>query len=201
MRQIPKDVLELALGDRVKVPSDKLQQIEDMAVAARDLTQEIKDQEDVIKQKKKRLALILESDLPDIMGQVGIDHVGVPARGNNPGFDVNVVNDRSANIAAGWEPERKREAYDWLEANGHGDLIKSSLRIDFPREKVEEARAAAELIENKFGVDVEVSESIHPQTMSAWFREACAKHLPLPPLDLIGARIARVAKLKERKPE
>src|SRR5262245_38164094 len=188
MKRIPKETLAAALEDKKVVPEDKLERIRDLATTARELDLEIRDEEERLKQRKKRLAALLELELPDLMGEVGIDNVGVPAKGNMPAFDIKVVTERSANIAAGWEEERRQEAIQWLIDNGHGDIVKSSLRIDFPREKIEEARAAADLISDKFGIDVEVSESVHPQTMSAWFREACASHLVLPALDLIGAR-------------
>jgi hypothetical protein len=197
--KMAKDTLAAARAYKPVVDEDKLTRIREVAVEARSLELSIEEQEENLSRAKANLRQLYEGLLPDLMGEAGIDHIGVPARGNRPAFDVKIAIERSANIAASWEPERRQEALDWLEKNGHGDLIKASIRIDFPREKIQEARAAAELIERRFGVEADVTESVHAQTLSAWFREACARNLKLPPFEVIGAKIVRLAKAKVRK--
>jgi hypothetical protein len=47
---------------------------------------------------------------------------------------VKAENYYKANIAAEWEPQRRAEAFGWLDANGHGDLIRTDVTLSFARE-------------------------------------------------------------------
>lgn len=198
--KIPKDLkAAIESSPPPQPPEDKLDRIRALARDARDLEASVKDAEQRLSELKSRLRTLYESEIIDLMDEVGIDRIGVPARGNLPAFDLVISTDYQANIAAGWDEQRRREAFDWLEEHGHGDLIKTEVTFAFPRGKVEEARELAELAAKKFGAVGDIKEAVPPPTMKSWFKEMATKHLPLPSFEVIGARIQRLAKPRERK--
>ena len=176
--------------------SDILTRIRETAGNARDLEKEITDLEERIKHKKQTLNTIYHHELPDLMFEAGVDEVGLPAEGNLPSMVAKLGPYYAANIAAGWGEEKRDAAFNWLDTNGHGDLIKTQVTISLPRE----ARAqAAKLIKQLEAYHPEVKQSVHPGTLTAWLREQVESGEDLPPLDVIGGTVGQVVKLKERK--
>ena len=174
-----------------------------LAVEARDLERRKKDLDEELTKVNKRLASIYFTDLIMALDDAGVDSLGVKASGNSPGFDVVLDRHVSANIAASWTGERRKQAFKWLEENGLGDMIKTEVIAAFPREDREEALKFAEEAAEHHGSS-KIRESVHQQTLTAWLRDVDRRvqegdqDTLYPPLDLIGGRIARVARLKER---
>lgn len=61
-------------------------------------------------------------------------------------------------------------AFQWLEENGHGDIIKSLLSIQFNKEEGETAKALLASLEAQ-GLSVGFKRSVHPSTLKAWGKE------------------------------
>lgn len=143
--------------------------------------------------------------LPDKMDEIGVAAVELAARGNYPAVRVEVRPDVSANIAAeqspknprGWPEEKRRAAFDWLDANGQGDLIKTTITTFFPRERRADAVEVAKQIA-ALKLDVEVKEAVHSATLTSWLKERVKRGLATP-LDVIGGHVGRVATAKVEK--
>ena len=177
---------------------DKLKAIRDLVAEARSNEKKMSDLQEQLKELSAAVNDTYQKKLPDLYQEVGIDNISLPADGNYPAVDAKLQDYYSANIAAGWAPERRQEAFKWLEDHGHGDLIKTAVSAQLPREKRAAAKKLIALIE-KAGFAAEVKEAVHSGTLSAWLKEQIELGAPIPPLELIGGSIGKVVRLKERK--
>jgi len=180
-------------------PKDKLEAIHYAAVKARDLELEIIDLSASLDAKKADLRTLYETTIPDMMDEIGIDKIGIPQIENYPAFDLKIETEFGATIAASWDDARRQAALDWMTEHGHGDLIKTELKVNFSKGDYKKAVALAAMIEAEYGTEADVKETIHASTLKSWFKEAWQKKLTLPPLDLIGGYVKRIAKPKGRK--
>jgi transposase-like protein len=182
-------------------PRFTVDQVRTAAAHARDLEFRKQGLEEQLADVKYQLRTMYWRTLPEMMEGAGVDQVGVAAEGNLSAFDLTLEEHVSANIGVNWTPERRNAAIRWLEDNGHADLVKTEVVTEFPREARDEAvqfveRSTANL---PLGAEVSVRETVNPMTLRAWLRREMKAGRQLPPLDLIGAAIARVAKLKKRE--
>lgn len=175
---------------------DILTRIREKAVAARDAEQELKDLEERLKETKNRLNHIYHEELPDLMFEAGVDEIGIPASGNLPAMVAKLGPYYQANIATGWPEERRTAAFNWLDNNKHGDLIKTEISILLPRGKREEAQKLIKQL-SKYGPSIK--QSVPFQTLTAWLKDLVESGKDLPPLEVIGGTVGQVVKLKERK--
>lgn len=172
---------------------------------------------------KARRKELTEKELPAYMQKIGQDSVGLAE------FDVDLVleNYYHANIAADWEPERRQAAFDWLEENGDGDLVKTEFTILFPRFMLPAARWLAEHIKTLRPVvtichetikgkgkakvvtkkyvdeEVEIPEAIVGlgvpwNTLTAWAKRKIEAGEELP-LEVLGVTVGQIVKIKERE--
>jgi hypothetical protein len=132
------------------------------------------------------------------MDLAGVSSISIEGKGNHAPFEIAMVPYYSANIAASWSADRRAAAFSWLHTHGHSDLIKTDVVARFGRDQSENARVLAQGLHAE-GYNVSVKEGVHPQTLTAWFKEQVDKQNPLPPLDVIGASMGRIARMKEIK--
>lgn len=79
--------------------------------------------------------------------------------------------------------ERQIQAYQWLENNGHSNLMKRELNIEFSREQAELAKQVREyLAKADFGqpIQVELNKSVHHSTLTAFVNKFYAQGNQLP---------------------
>jgi len=158
----------------------------------------IQNLEEQLAQAKRELRTMQFETLPDILDQAGVDQVGVPADGNQPAFDIKLTPFFQANIASDWPREKRDAAFQKLTDMGYGELIKTEINVTVPRHERQTALRIIAALEH-FPVTPEIKESVHHKTLTAWLQEAFENNRELPPLDVIGAVISRIAKLKERR--
>lgn len=183
----------------VKVSTDKLEKLTDMVALAFDYDAQIADLSAQIGQLTASKNQLVNKEIPDLMHEVDIKVVGIPGTD----FRCELLPYYHANIAADWEPERKKAAFDWLEAEGHGDLIKNSLRVDFNREDNEKAKQIYDrlnqmMAEYELEAQPELIKGVHFQTLTAFVREQITQNENIP-LAVLGATIGEVVKFKENK--
>jgi hypothetical protein len=195
----PSPALAAAMrGNQGPLPEDKLDALRDMARQLRDKEKEIADLDERIKATKAEAAEIRTKKLVDLMAEVGVDRVGLPAEGNYPACDAELRPYYHAVISADWEPERRQAAFAWLDSAGHGDLIKTAITILIPRDD----RAMAKSIElylEQTGVQHTVLLDVPWNTLTAFVREQVEKYHRTPPLETLGATVGQLVKLKARK--
>lgn len=82
------------------------------------------------------------------------------------GSSVEVVEDIQSSITK----EKEGEAFAWLRTNGHGDLIKNQIKVDFGRGEDNMAGLIREKID-ELGLSASEKQAVHPQTLKAFVRE------------------------------
>lgn len=105
-----------------------------------------------------------------------------------------------ANIAAEWEPERRKAAFDWLVDNDHEGLIKVEISALFPRGNkalADKALAAMRKAIGKKDIVIELGESVPWNTLTAFVKEEMEKGAAIP-LAVLGATVGKVAKLSKK---
>lgn len=164
-----------------------------------------------LEQKKQRRVELVQKELPEFMTQIGQDKVGLAE------FGVDLVLEPyyHANIKAEWPDEQRQEAFDWLENNGHGDLIKCQVEFLFPRylmdlakwfvEAVSKIKIPATFVKKKGkGTPVPaipeptLKQTVPWNTLTAFVKEQVEKGEQLP-LETLGATVGQIVKIKQRK--
>lgn len=177
--------------------NDKLAVIRGKLAEARDLEMEVEKLTDRLKDAKRDLNILLTKTLPDMFQEAQIKVLGLEAEGNTPEYVATLSPFYSAGIPTSWDEAKRRKAFDWLDENGHGDLIKTRVEVDFAREKRDEANEAIAAL-NDLGLDPEVKEAVHQATLTAWLKEQ-VEDGNTPPLDVIGGVVGKTIKLKRKK--
>lgn len=178
---------------------DQLFALRNAAAEMRDLQIEIENLEDRLQQSKRKLKLLQREQLPDMMDIAGVDQIGLPAADNLPAYDLILKPYIHANISAQWPPERQAEALQALTEAGHGSLIRTQIHIHLPRGYHDLVADMLNLLREKYNVSAEVRETVHSSTLTAFVKDAITNNQPLPPFEVIGADVGRIAQLKERK--
>lgn len=187
------DALLAFQGEQVPVSEDKLVKLRSTAQELFNLDSEIAQLEAEVESRKKRLIELSTKTLPDLLDSAGTDKVGLP----EVGVDAVLKPYYRANIAAEWEEERRLKAFDWLAANGHGDMVKVTVTVAFGRQEYDKAQNYAERV-RKAGFTPKLDMGVPWTTLTAFVKEQFEANDP-PPLDLLGATVGRVVKLIERK--
>jgi hypothetical protein len=187
-----------AFIERAEPSADVLEKIRQKLREARDAERRMSDMSESLKEQTKLLQGLRHETLPDLFIDAGIDNLGIPAEGNLPGYDFELKPFYRANIAADWPQERRKQAFDFLEQRGDGDLIKTTIVVLIPRDQ----RAKAKKVESalkKLKVNYEIDLSVPWGTLTAWIKEQIEKHDATLPLETLGAQVGTVVKMTQRK--
>lgn len=177
---------------------DRLEKVREQLRVVRDLDLSIGNFEEKLKTAQKARVTVIHETLPAMFAEVGIDKLGLPAEGNLPAYDAALGPYYKASISAEWPSEKQDAAFDWLEKHEHGDLIKNTFVIELGRDDAERARDLRKALE-KAGFAYANKRAVSWNTLTAWLKEQVEKVGTTPPLDLLGATVGSVVKLKERK--
>ncbi len=189
-----------ATVDLVRGAGDQLDKIRQLVRQLRDHERRIEDLKAMLVEENKALTELKYKTLVDAMQEAGVDTLGLPPEGNQPGYTAQLEPFYRANIPVSWPHEKKEAAYDWYEEHGHGDLMKVRVTADFGQREIEQARELErKLLEMKLHATVDVARTIHHMTNTAWLREQVEKYHRTPPLELLGAQVGSVVKLMPRK--
>jgi hypothetical protein len=175
-------------NDKDTVPIPKAEQLHKLAALAKQM-QNVEDwittSEARVAAQKERLRRLSEDTIPSIMQELGIRNFTL-----DNGFKIEVKPYFSMKI-----PEANiEEAYDWLEKNNHGEIVKHSLTIEtrMTNEKLLEAiRALAE----KMKLDIKDKLGIHHMTGSSWVKEQITSGQVIP-RELLGVYQGFKTKIK-----
>lgn len=113
---------------------------------------------------------LAEEQIPSLMDELGIERFTASG-----GLSIEVAEIISASI-----PQAdSHEALAWMDANGHGGMVKHEITVLFTRDQAAVAAALQEELANRFRA-VKAKAGIHPQTLSAWARERLAEGEEIP---------------------
>jgi hypothetical protein len=148
------------------------------------------DLEDQLKRTNYDIKKIERDELPEMFTRAGVSSVTVEAEGNHPAF----VAERETVYTAKIPDEKRQDAFEWFEQQGHGDLIKSMINIVFGMQEHEERLRVMKLL-SEAKVDYYTNESVHHQTLKAFVkREIQRGHII--PMDLLGVYVFDEVKIK-----
>ncbi len=210
---------------RKEVPKDKLDQIRAMAKNMRNLKQEIEDDTARLNEKKQQLFNLTTQTLPEMFAEADISSISLEPEGNNPGVDLDSVMNYKAVLPKNEETGEVLPAgLDWLERNQHGDLIKRVFTIELPMDSVDQAKALRAFLSGKLPVIKETKtkeksktkkkepakpkkfifpyveeRTVHWTTLTSFVKEQIEKHKKVLPLDILGATVGKIVKLKVKK--
>lgn len=194
------DIEELAEAVAKERPID-LEHVSLLAKRLKDATMAKIDLEERLESLLKEIHQLSTVTLVDAMDKLGIDHIGIPGEGNEPGFDIDVRPDIKAAIAASWDSEKRAEAFNELDRVGAADLIKSSLTVRLPRTK-EATKQLSDLIDLVKGkvstAEIEVKQDVHWASLTSWLKSEVKAGRFEVDTDKIGAFIGRKTFIKER---
>ena len=134
------------------------------------LEDEIKVEEEKLKQKKEVADKISEQVIPEIMESMKLKTMKL-----SDGSAIEVKEIYSATI-----PVAKREgAFNWLRENDLGDLIKNEITVSFGRNEDNKASEYANLAESS-GYQPQQKLKVEPMTLKALYRERVEGKQDLP---------------------
>jgi len=149
--------------DQAKVitKTENIQSLADQVERLENLNQEVKKDEEDLKQKKKNLEYISGEVIPTMMSEMGLSHLKLM-----DGSSVDVKPNYSANITIA----NRDAAFKWLRDNGLGDIIKNEILVSFGRNEDNKAADYAALAQER-GFQPTQKLKVEPMTLKALVRE------------------------------
>lgn len=169
------------------VQDDKLSAVSELGRQAKMIENEIEDLEVTLKEKKDALRELLERRIPEACQEIGLSSFKL-----NDGSSVDIKPYYSASIPE----DRRGEAYEWLRSNGHDDIIKNTVSVQFGRGEDENAGHLIDLIRSE-GMLPEQATKIESMTLKGWVRTMIEKGNAFP-MDLFGAHTGVKAVIKSK---
>jgi hypothetical protein len=162
-----------------------------MAKLARDqllLEQRLVQLEEETKEVTRALKQVQEEEIPNLMSELGVQSFKLV-----DGSEIKVQKYYAASIPK----ERQAEAFDWLNRNGFGDLIKNQVATNFVRGQEQHAEAFAQECVDR-GLAVNTKKWVEPMTLKAFAKEQIETGADLPS-DLFGLYVGNKAKIEKAK--
>ncbi len=197
MSKSNSDIIPDYMEERSFTP-DKLQTLKAAVSNLRDLELTKDDLKDRLTRTNITINKHIRETLPDLFQEAGLTSLTLESVDNIPEYIVKLDTEISANIASNWSPEDKQKAFDWLEANGAGDLIKATITVTFDKKQVKKAEALMREL-TKRDLDVELDMKVNHMTLTAWLREKFANKKVPKGITAIGGYIGPIVKVAAKR--
>ena len=138
-----------------------VQSLADQVERLEAMQKQLEIQEEAIKDKKKHLEHLSGEVIPTMLSEMGLSFLKLA-----DGSSVEVKTNYSATITQA----KKEEAFNWLRANGLGDIIKNEISVSFGRNEDNKAADYAELAKGQ-GFQPTQKMKVEPMTLKALVRE------------------------------
>lgn len=168
-----------------------LTEIQEKIQEAQTLTTQIQELEGRTDELVKKFDKLVGVTIPEMMEASGMDEIKMA-----DGSKVTIKSDVKASIST----ERKPAAFDWLEQNGFGGLIKSDISVEFSREELEAANELVDELTEK-GHNALLNRNVHAATLKSFVKEQLEAGTNIP-VDLFGVfeyKVAKITAPKKRK--
>ena len=146
---------------KVMTKTENIQSLADQVERLENLNQEVKKDEEDLKQNKQNLDHISGEVIPTMMAEMGLSHLKLM-----DGSSVDVKPNYSANITIA----NRDAAFKWLRDNGLGDIIKNEISVSFGRNEDNKAADYAVLAQER-GFQPTQKLKVEPMTLKALVRE------------------------------
>lgn len=162
-----------------------LEQLKNSAVSLLDAQAEMQRVIEVLKEATERTRILREETIPNAMQELGIQSLTLSS-----GQILTIKQEVYASIPKANE----YEAFQWLNNNGFGGLIKTEVKTSYGKGEHDIAASLyQELIDR--GLDAKFKEGVHHSTLKAWLKEQLSEGNNVP-MDLFGARPVMTARIK-----
>ena len=135
--------------------------LSDQVLKLQGLENEIKQDEEALKNKKKSAAMLSEEIIPTMMTEMSLSSIKLA---DGSAVEVKPVYGASIPVA------KREEAFKWLRDNGLGDLIKNEVTVSFGRNEDNKALQYANLAQGQ-GYQPIQKLKVEPMTLKALVRE------------------------------
>lgn len=157
--------------DTKPTSSDDLARLSQLGNDLRDAEAEIERREAALKQAQNQFRYISETAIPELMKSLGLVRFETTS-----GAKIELGEVVSATITQANKPK----AFEWLEKNGHGGMIKRMIVVLFNREQEDAANDLQNDLRPKYpGVTQE--KNVHSSTLKAWVTRRLAAGEAIPP--------------------
>ena len=167
---------------------NEAKELSDQVIKLRSLEDEIVEQENKIKELKRKSELLSGEVIPTMMQEMNISTLKLA-----DGSAVEVKPIYGASI-----PKDKQEgAFKWLRDNGLGDLIKNQIIVAFGRNEDNKAMAYATLAQGK-GYEPVQKLKVEPMTLKALVRERLesGKEMPTELFNVFAGNQTKITRSK-----
>jgi hypothetical protein len=145
--------------------------------------------EEELKKLKDVETTLSEQTIPNLMQKAGVELIKLEG-----GVSVEVKPFYSARIPA----SKSEEAFQWLRDNGHGDLIKNQVSLEFGMKQDNEAKSIVEELKSK-GLPVKQKTTVHPSSLRGFVREQIQDLGKDVPAELFGTYVANKTKITTKE--
>jgi len=135
--------------------------LSDQVLKLQSLENEIKEDEEALKNKKKSAAMLSEEIIPTMMTEMSLSSIKLA---DGSAVEVKPVYGASIPVS------KREEAFKWLRDNGLGDLIKNEVTVSFGRNEDNKAATYAVLAQGQ-GYQPVQKLKVEPMTLKALVRE------------------------------
>ena len=153
-----------------EVSEISLKTLTDKANKMVELEQLVEEKQASLKSTQKELKTLSEEDIPALLSEVGLS-------------EITLTNGKKISTSAYYygriTEHNQQEAFEWLQDNGHGDIIKNVVSVSFGRdEDVDAEKLLSNLQDN--GYTTNGKKWVEPMTLKAFIREQVESGNDLP---------------------
>jgi uncharacterized small protein (DUF1192 family) len=192
---------KIDLLEDVAPSSNEIGAVADMAQRVLDLEDEINRLEDALKQKKQDLKVLAEQDLPELMQELNIKDFTL-----SNGAKVEIKDVIQASVPSQGSIDRaktedqrvelqmlQQQCFEWLRAQGAGDIIKSNVEVQFGRNEDDACNAFTDELRER-QIYYKRAVGVHPQTLNSFIKERMSegKEVPMEMFRVYAGRRANI---------
>tara|TARA_B100001989_G_scaffold63686_2_gene42961 strand:- start:1908 stop:2453 length:546 start_codon:yes stop_codon:yes gene_type:complete len=181
--------MDLEAESIVKIDVAMSSDITDSCNKLLETQKKIEATEEELKKLKDVETTLSEQTIPNLMQKAGVELIKLEG-----GVSVEVKPFYSARIPA----SKSEEAFQWLRDNGHGDLIKNQVSLEFGMKQDNEAKSIVEELKSK-GLPVKQKTTVHPSSLRGFVREQIQDLGKDVPADLFGTYVANKTKITTKE--
>jgi predicted component of viral defense system (DUF524 family) len=155
---------------KTEVSEVSLKTLTDKANKMVELEELVEEKQASLKATQKELKVLSEEDIPALLSEVGLSEITLT---NGQKISTN------AYYYGRITEHNQQEAFEWLQDNGHGDIIKNVISVSFGRdEDVNAEKLLSNLQDN--GYSTNGKKWVEPMTLKAFIREQVESGNDLP---------------------
>lgn len=169
------------------LPKEGLANVSSLAQLQLKLANEIAVTEERLEDLKEKYKAVSEYELPDAMAAIEMKELVLA-----DGSKIKVEPYYGASITK----ENQVAAFNWLNENGFGSLIKHEITISFSKGEEKLVQAVKSMLETaRLAGRFSDKATVHPSTLKAFVREQMEDGAPIPH-DLLGVHVGQKTTIK-----